>query len=144
MNPMLMAMSAGGGLSASLVGDDVNHTRISASPANCTSGVSLNSDGTEYAYSSGGSATGTNLGTWRTSGASSNFWTRCTLNSGTLDAANSGTGTWIANTSTLGWAIIRTTDGVDTGDFDLEIATDSGGSTIVASANYTPSANRLV
>lgn len=141
MNPMLMAMASGGGLAAALFGDDANHSRINT--GDCYAGVSLNSDGTEYAFSNAGSATGTSMALWMLSGENTNYWARCTLNSGTLDASNSGTGSWIALSSTLSWAIIRDTTGTDAADFDLEIATDASGSpVIVAATNYTLSANR--
>lgn len=125
-------------LSATLAGDNAAHTN--SVPTNCYAGVSLNSNGTEYAYSALGSATGTDLGDWLESGSADQFWARCTLNAGTLDGANSGTGSWLQLSTTRNWAIVRTTVGTDTADIDIDIATDSGGSNIVASANYTLSA----
>ncbi len=141
---MLLALFnvfGGLGLSAQLAGDGVNHTQTRAG-ANCYAGVRLSLGGTEYAYSAAGSPTGFNLGSWLLSGDAADFWARCTLNSGTLDGANSGVGSWLQLNTTRSWAIVRTTNGNDTADFDIDIATDSGGANIIASANYTPSATR--
>ncbi len=140
---MLLALfnMFGAGLSAQLAGDGASHSRFRFG-ADCYAGVSLNANGTEYAWSNTGSPTGTNLGSWLVSGDADQFWARCTLNSGSLDAVNSGTGSWLQLNTTRNWAIVRTTDGTDLADFDIDIATDSGGANIVASANYTPSASR--
>lgn len=124
-----------------LAGTKVSHSQTRAG-ADCYAGVSLNADGTEYAWSAAGSATGFDLGNWLVNGSASEFWARCTLNAGTLDGANSGVGSWLRLNTTRNWAILRTVNGADTADIDIDIATDSGGANIFASANYALSATR--
>lgn len=66
------------------------------------------------------------------------YWIRFTHNAG--DASNLGhtSGTWFAMTSAIGQGWEETTDGFSTyeGSSKVEIATDSGGVTIVATGYY--------
>lgn len=140
---MLVGMHGMGGttLSAQLAADTTALHNVSGS--NTYSGVSINSNGNQYWYSAAGSATGTLVDAWLVSGTNSDFWVRCTLNSGSLGAGSSATGSWIACTSTTGWFVLDTDGSVasQSANFDIDIATDSGGSNIVATETYTPFAN---
>lgn len=126
---------------AQLAGTKPTHSQTRTA-ADCYAGVGLNANGTEYAWSAAGSPTGFDLGNWLVAGVASQFWARCTLNSGTLDGANSGVGSWLQLSTTRNWAIIRTVNGTDAADIDIDIATDSSGANIIASANYVLSATR--
>lgn len=96
--------------------------------------ISLNSDGT--VTTSGSSVT--SRSTWlsnSTSGAS--YWVRATTisNSG-LGSSFGTTGTWLQLNTNLSWSVNAQTDGVTNYDeswsLKFEFATDSGGTTIVA------------
>lgn len=140
-----MALGGGGGLQTSLAGTQGAHTRTRFAD-DCYAGVYLKNDGVEWAYSNAGVPEGTNLGDWLEVGTTSEMWVRCTLNAGTLDGANSGTGSWLAMTTSRGWAVVDTTipGGPDTANFDLEMATDAGGVNIIETKNYIVSGEKGV
>lgn len=83
------------------------------------------------------------LGEYILSGQASDFWFRCTLNSGTLAAGADNVDTWYQATADLAWYVQDTTadDGSVDANFTIEVALDSGGTTIIASETYTPSAS---
>lgn len=63
------------------------------------------------------------------------YWVRATVYAGTTPT--SGTiGSWLALTSTRTWSWLRSAVGTTSGTLKIEIATDSGGSTIVATGYY--------
>lgn len=111
--------------------------------ANCYAGVGLYSDGKQM-YSDETLAW-QEVQIYLLSGANSEVWVRATLNSGSLDAGSSATGSWLALTSNRIWYIVDTTsnDFPSGASVTLEVATDSGGSTIIATETYTLSANNL-
>lgn len=121
-----------------LRGDTVSHSRTTIDPQDCTAGVALGSNGNEYAYSATGTAQGTLLQTWLLRGVNSNYYARCTVNSGTLSAGTEDT--WLQLNALRGWQITQTTVGTKTADIDIEIAFDASGNIILATANYTLSA----
>lgn len=108
-------------------------TRVVTTPALATTNINVNTDGT---------LTGTdNAGTdfshawFQPTGGSpgSSYWVRFTQVSGT--APDSGTlNTWLALSSnrSIGYS---TTNGVKIGTFTIEIASDSGGTNIVAASS---------
>ena len=109
--------------------------------ANCVAGVSLNSSGVEYAYSSAGSATGTNLGSWLQGGVNSDFYVRCTVLTGTLSGGTEDT--WEVMSSTRGYYITDTAAGPPKQTtIRLEIDTVGDGSNVVATAAYYLEAER--
>ena len=109
--------------------------------ADCTAGVSFNSNGTEYAYSNGGVATGASLGSWLDGGANSDFYIQCTVISGTLTTGTEDT--WQIMSTTRGWTVKETTDGqFETATIKIEIATDALGADIVATGQYVLKAAR--
>lgn len=109
---------------------------------NTYAGIRLHSNGSQYYADQDGVFTITSHGLWLIQGANSNFWVRCTVDTGSLDWTNSGAGSWLALTSTLSWGIIDDSAGAspETCDITLELATDSGGSNIVDTVQYTLSA----
>lgn len=129
----------------SLAGTQVSHTRTRVG-GDCYAGVYLKNDGVEYSYSNAGVAEGTNLGDYVDVGDAANLYVRCTLNSGTLDGANAGTGSWLQLNTSRGWAIAdtTTTGGADTGNITLEIDTEGDGSNIIQSQTYALSADQQV
>ena len=124
-----------------LAGTSAEHTRF-RELANCVAGVHIDTNGTEYAHSNAGVNQGDALQSWLVGGAASSFYIRCTLNSGTLDDDNSGTGTWLQLNTSRAWSIIRTTQGIDTAQIKLEIADDASGTNILTSAIYNLRAER--
>ena len=73
-------------------------------------------------------------------------WVRMTHNSGTNWDAGSGTGTWLACTSNRNWLQVHSSGGGSdfvTGNFTIELSSDSGGSTIEASHTFTVTVGEL-
>lgn len=71
-------------------------------------------------YSSGlGQATGSGDWTWLVTGVNSDYAVRCTVNSGTLTSGT--TGVWTTMTSDSSWSVSRTTVGIKTCTFTIEI-----------------------
>ena len=145
MIPMFVALGGGGGLRTSLAGTQGAHSRNRVGD-DCFAGVFLKNDGVEWAYSNAGATEGTNLGDWLDIGTTADMWVRCTLDSGDLDGANAGTGSWLAMTISRGWAIVDTTipGGADLATITLEMATDAGGSNIIDTRSYNLSAEQDV
>lgn len=81
---------------------------------------------------SGSLGTLTYAGEWRVRGASADYEVRATLNSGSLDAGSSATGSWLALTSSRSW--FRDFDG--NADLTIEIR-DAASLVVLASANVT-------
>ena len=120
----------------SLAGTQPDHRRT-VSSGTVSAGVHLATDGEEWAISSAGTLEGDSQGNWLDVGSNTDFWVRCTLNNGTLDAYNSGTGTWLALTSARSWGVEKIAGkGTDSASITLEIASDAGGSNIIDSQGY--------
>jgi hypothetical protein len=70
------------------------------------------------------------------------LWIRCTHNSGTAPSGST-LGTWLQISTTRGWYISDSNGSASAvnSNWTIDIATDSGGSTIVATQTYTPQAN---
>ena len=132
--------------SGNLPADDIGMNDTNAD-VTCYSGVSVNSDGNVYWIGTTGpgniNLTDEDKGSYIDGGSTSDFWVRCTVNSGTLDAGSDSTGVWLACTTTRNWYVRDTSqdDVAVTADIDVELALDSSGSLIEDTANYTPSAN---
>lgn len=65
------------------------------------------------------------------------LYARVTLSSGAWSTTAGADNTWLSLASPLVWTRTRTLVGTSTVDFTLSIATDSGGTNIVASAAYS-------
>ncbi len=107
-------------------------------PANATSGWKFKSDGSVQRKSGGGGGTyATYLPgvQWINVEPGHTYYLRATSNAG--DANTSGTlNTWLALSSDLTYEWTQTSIGTKTGSLKIEIATDSGGSDIVATGYY--------
>jgi hypothetical protein len=66
-----------------------------------------------------------------------NYWVRVTPTSGTFGPPGSATGTWLSLASPLGWFRSRASVGTSSVTFTLEIASDSAGTNILATATPT-------
>ncbi len=132
-------------LNAALAPDDTTYHQVRFG-ASCYSGVKLDADGNQYYMGATGSwFLDTTPNTWLITGTNDRFWVRATLNSGTLDHLNSGTGSWLQLNADRNWSFLDATtgDGADTVSLKLEIATSSTGSNILATETYTMSAFRI-
>lgn len=140
MSGMLMMM-LGGGLNR--VFDPIPLTTISDlknSPSTSTAGFSLESDGSIVytgTSSSGGShwhRDGTNVG------IGSNYFVRCTLQSGT-SPSGSALGTWLGLSADAFWNITRSSVGTNTCTLLVEISMNSSGTIVVATKTISMSAS---
>jgi hypothetical protein len=115
--------------------------RIALDPADATVTLEFDTDGD-------GSMQGnvTNAFEWFspvTPGIGTGYWIRLTVNSGT-SPSGSAVGSWLQLSSARSWSLTRTTIGTFTGNYTLEIATDSGGTNIVASQTINMTAQVTV
>ena len=96
----------------------------------------VNSDGTVQASTFGSGIVDSYDWITPTTGAST-YFVRATLNSGSLTTGT--TGTWLALTSSQVWTVFKNefTSGSQTANLTIAIATDSGGTNIVVSANIS-------
>ncbi len=130
----------GGGASPYRLFNGGSVSSLVASPGTANAGVTLQTDGTVTFLSSGGSApSGVAWYTPTTVGIGSTHWARCTVNSGTLSSATA-TGVWLDISTGRTWSRNRTTVGTNNANITIQIATDSGGTNIVASATFPLSA----
>lgn len=73
-------------------------------------------------------------------GTGNNYWIRFTHNGGTAPNTGDSTGTWHALSSDREFGYTRSALGTTTGEVKVEIASDSSGTTIVATGYYDYSA----
>lgn len=131
---------AAAALTATLDPDSLDYHNL-INNTNTYAGVQINADGYQYYANS----TGTWIqmtSYWADGNSSALYWVRAT-SSDTLDWVDSGTGSWLQCNTTRNWGIVDTTAGVipETASVTIDIATDSGGSNIVATETYTLSAH---
>ncbi len=69
-------------------------------------------------------------------GIGANYWVRMTVNSGTGGTFTGSTGTWLSLSTARTWTLSRNTVGNGTRNVTLEIATDSGGTNVVATRTF--------
>lgn len=116
----------------SVVPGGYTRTELSPTDADCT-----------ITYSTNGAVSITDdfssSGSWRSpneTGIGSGFWIRWTNTSGTLSSGTAGS--WLALSSSRSFGVLFTgTNGTKTCTGTVEIATDSGGSNVVASGSVT-------
>jgi hypothetical protein len=112
---------------------------IATDPLNAEAGWRLLRDGSLQRTITGTySDFSTEWGTPESTTVGDNYWVRATKSSG-IDptGTNSGFGTWLQLSSTRTWSHLRTLIGSDgPTKIKLELATDSGGSNIVATGWY--------
>lgn len=139
MSGIQMAL-LGTGPTATFRLDTNTYTNTTFDPG--TAGVTL-------AINSNGSltATGDNVGPldsydWITPTAgSTTYFVRATLIGGSFSTGT--TGTWLALTSNRTWSVSQSGAGTQTANATFEIASDSGGTNVVASANIILTADVL-
>ncbi len=112
-------------------------------PLNATAGVQVNTDGVLYNLQA---ASYTSEFTWLTSSGtpSSSYWVRWTNTSGTLSSGTAGS--WLQLNSTREFSVTFTDDGGGSKSCTgtLEIAADSGGASVLATATITLTATVTV
>ncbi len=136
------AFSGKGG--ATLNGTSANHTR--ARIGACLSGVTLDSDGNEYAIAADGTGDGDDLTPhWLINGAASDFYGFCTQNSGdALDGASATLDTWLVLSTDRSWFLNDGAGGTtETANITVKIALDSSGDRLIASKDYDLSAQNI-
>lgn len=107
-------------------------------PADASSVLTFDSDGD--GTMAGVSSDSFNWFQPTTAGVGAGYWIRLTVNSGTSPTGGSPTATWLQMNSARSWSLTRTTIGTSSGNYTLEIASDSGGVTVVSSATITMTA----
>lgn len=139
----IMIMFAGGAKGPiSDFGGSMNATRVPSSTA-ATATVTFNTDGTVSGTIGGTGSNGATGDRWyqpTESGIGSGYWIRATLSSGlSPNNGNPGVGTWLALSSgrTWGYTSGGGTLGTRDGTLLFEIASDSGGSTVVCSGSFS-------
>lgn len=126
--------------------DELNIDDSQDSPTIALAGVRLNTDGTVdknlwTAYVQIHAASDWII---PNSKATDQYWVRCTINSGSNNHINASVeDVWHQMTTWRTFGVQRESIGVTSFDYTIELATDSGGSNIVASANYTGSAEMI-
>lgn len=138
-------LSLGTNLAARLARDDLTYHNWQINTITYA-GVRLANDGTQY-YKGPGDTWAADLDSgknpWLVQGSAGDFWVRATLNSSTsgLNDTTSGVDSWLQLNTTRSWSIVDSVAGIPTtaeeASLTLEIATDSGGSNIVATETYT-------
>jgi hypothetical protein len=123
-------------LEVKLTGGNLHNSRTDAT---CSAGVRLNADGTVQYMTPAGAWTAATVptGEWLGTGGR-DYWVRCTVNSGTLDVGT--TSSWLSLDTDRLFNEVQATAGVDTANITLEIAADSSGSEVLATAVFDISA----
>lgn len=105
-------------------------------------GVRLHSNGLQYYKNPSGTYAQETAGTpdpWLIIGSNDGFWARCTVDAGSLNDDNSGTGSWLQLDTTRSWSIVDTVAGPVpdiTATITLEIATDDNGDDVIATQQF--------
>lgn len=124
----------------SLEGTTANHSRTTYN-ATATAGIYLKNDGVEYAVAADGTQEGSTLTSWLDTATPSDIWTYATVTSGSIDV-DSGSGSWINNSTSLEWSKKQSSNGTGTAVVALSTSTDSSGTTVLETVNYTLTAIR--
>ena len=139
---LLAALAASTAALASLNGTSGHHTR--ARITSCLAGVTLDSDGNEYAIAADGIGDGDDLTPhWLLIGAAGDYYGFCTQNSGdALEGA--ALDTWLVLSTDRSWFLNNGTGGTTkTANITVKIARDSGGTDVVANNDYDLSAQNI-
>lgn len=133
VRPNLAPPSAGAVISLaeipSLISDTVT------GPSIARAAVELDGDG-EGSYDQLGGAVGITWYSPPVIGIGSSYWCRLTVNSGAVNGSSASTGVVLALTSLRTWECVRSTAGIQGANVTLQIFSDAGGSTVVASATF--------
>ena len=124
-------------------GSPISYTDVGEDPGNASVTWIFETDGevqvlrlieSDFQY-----ATGVQWSDWQPT-PGQDYWIRATNNAGSNPTGGSGLGTWLkvagSGSSNRSWVWFRATVGTTTGSIKVEIATDSGGTDIVATGYY--------
>lgn len=134
MTGIHMAAAAGGGGIVDPI-PITNFGDFALDPADASSVLTFDSDGD--GTMAGISSDSFNWFQPTTAGIGAGYWIRLTVNSGTSPTGGSPTATWLQLNSARSWSLTRTTIGTSSGNYTLQIASDSGGANIVSDATIT-------
>lgn len=107
-------------------------------PANASVQLDLDENG-EGSYDQFGGAVSFSWFSPNSLGIGAGYWVRMTVNSGTTPSGSS-TGSWLSLATARTWTLTRTSVGTTTANVTVAIATDSGGSNVVATRTFTMTA----
>jgi autotransporter-associated beta strand protein len=135
MSGVAAALAAGAaqGVAVSLAALPDSISALQIDPDDAYAGFALYSTGS-IGVVEGSALSYANVGTWRLSGASSDYEARVTVNSGSLTSGT--TGSWLALSASREWYLARTTSGTSTATITVEIRRVSD-SVVVASKSVT-------
>ena len=136
VSALLRLMWSFGAEEATVSPSELISENFTVRPTDCYAGVQYNSSGTEWGSNSGGGFT-VGRGPWLESGAAGDYWVERTVNSGTLDDQDAGTGRLQLNT-TRSFSIVRTANrGVDTANVTFDFYDAASGGSLLASVTLT-------
>lgn len=113
---------------------DLTDTVVDPADASCS--VVFGSDGTASRDGFGAPTNFNWYGSAPITGIGNTHWIRLTVNSGTAPNSGDSTAAWLQMNATRQWGLARTTIGTNTGNYTIQIATDSGGANIVSTVTF--------
>lgn len=126
------AFPTDGGPEVSANTNGVNKTRIGSA---CYAGVRFASDGDEDSKGSGNSWNNGDRGQWLDAGAASEVWVERTINSGTLNDEDAGTGRHQLS-GTHNFSSVRSVAGVKTTNVTFDFYDAASGGNLLDSVTY--------
>jgi hypothetical protein len=133
---MLLASSGGAGVINPIPAPSASAFELNPTDATCS--IIFDTDGDGTTTSSSAADVPFN---WHTSaptvGIGAGFWLRFTLNSGNAATGGSAVGVWHQLSTARSLSMTEAGLGTRTGNFTVEIATDSGGANIVGSDTFS-------
>jgi hypothetical protein len=138
---MIRGVAACGGAAAVVAIADRTVSNARPNPSTCTAGYRLENDGDIHVSSSIGTYFDVSDWVTPTSAAGADYECRATITSGTFTTGSSASGSWLALDTTRTWFVERTTVGVKTCIFTLEIRRTSDG-TVLDSATIEVTAEQ--
>lgn len=106
--------------------------------ADCYAGYQLASNGDENFAESQGSLQWSDSGNnWLRSGSSAGYWVNVSASGATLAAGSSATGSWLQLSTTRSWYLSDLIGANKLTTLTVQVASDSGGSNVVASCTVT-------
>lgn len=111
--------------------------RARSVPNSATVGLRFQTDGEVWADTSGSYTFRHRWYTPTTAGIGNSYWVRATVTSGVTPTTGT-VGSWLALSSNQTWTVTQPgEDGITASVLSISIASDSGGSNILATASYT-------
>ena len=122
-------------LAVSPVGTNVTNTRVLQT---CYAGVQYNTNGIDYASSNVGGWTNSR-GNWLDAGSNNDVWVERTINSGTLNWQDPGSGRYQLNFS-RSFGVSQSVVGIKTCNLTVNFYDAASGGNLLGSATYTVTA----